>query len=129
MLERRTLFAIWVLTLILFVQTLPRLSGITRPTWASDASFPSAGGPIVSSYDETWEAIEFLGHDLTTEVDFKEAPGGSQSFVVADIPQRFLDRSVPLKSRVLWRRQDGNSATMNTLMVTKWRVTGHIHSQ
>lgn len=126
MTERSMDLAIWTLIALLAVQVVPRFGA--GPAHATEAAFGTSSTPVVSSYDETWEATEFLGHDLGPDVEFRGADGVSKPFVVADVPQKFLDRNAALKTRVLWRREEANSAQLGTLMPTKWRVTGHIHA-
>jgi hypothetical protein len=123
---RLTDLALAALIGALAFQLAPRLAG---PSFATEATFGGAATPVVSVYDETWEATEFLGHDPGVDADFKAAEGASRPFVTADFPQKFFDRNTPLKTRVVWRREEANSAQLSTLMVTKWRVTGHIHAQ
>ena len=128
--ERSMDYAIWTLIGLLAVQLVPGALRLTaRPAHATDAVFGASNTPVVSSYDESWEATEFLGHDLGAEVDFRGVEGSAtKPFVVADFPQKFFDRNTPMKTRVVWRREEANSSQLPTLMATKWRVTGHIHA-
>ena len=127
--ERTMDLAIGALIALLAVQVLPGALRLTaKPALATEAVFNATNTPVVSSYDETWEASEFLGHDLGPDLEFRGAEGTTRPFVSADVPQKFYDRNAPMKTRVLWRREEANSALLATLMVTKWRVTGHIHA-
>lgn len=126
MTDRLTDLALAALLALLALQLAPRLSA---PGHATEATFGTGATPVVSAYDETWEATEFLGHEPSADLDFKAAEGASRPFVTADVPQKFFDRNTPLRTRVVWRREEANSALLSTLMVTKWRVTGHIHAQ
>lgn len=127
--ERSLDFAIWTLILLLAVQLLPGAARLAaRPALATEATFGSNAAPVVSNYDETWEATEFLGHDLGADVDFRGVEGAPKPFVVAAFPQKFFDRNTPMKTRVVWRREEANSSQLQTLLATRWRVTGHIHA-
>lgn len=124
--DRCVLGAFWFLMVLLGVQLVPDLVGLTgAPAFATEAVGPN-GGPVAGSFDETWEADEFTMFGLPYVERATLRRAGNPTFMystMVEFPVRFVDRST-FRCQVLYTSENIVPST-----VTKWRVLGHLHSR
>lgn len=116
---RRLELTLWTLMLLLAFQTVPLLRDLTSsPAHASDAGFsPGNGGPIVGGYDEQWEAVEFANFEYDPTYPGR-GTGSTRRTVRGPEPVYFAEVSPTTQS-----------VSVAHPIVTKWRVTGHMHGK
>jgi len=143
---RVTNLAIYTLTVVLILQLLPTVSRlISGASWAdavNEDEKQQAKTALVSSYDEIWVATEFANLDTQSDVWLKLTPDmgfmpPSSTTASSFLPIPALGYHIhgqtvktarsdqPAYGMLSWGW--GRSGYLDPL-VTKWRVTGHIHA-
>lgn len=101
-----------------------------RPVWATDAVGPNSGA-TAGSYDESWEAREFLVQThLCTRTFFNYAvrSDAPQSYSIYVFGAEYVDRA-SLRYRAIGTTSSGFPASFRQPMVVKWHVAGHLHGR